>query len=474
MGWHLYIAGVDRVEDYRGDEPTIRINPELTYLIDTASFRVKGARPINGSAVVVEDDDPAVGRLFAGRVKKTKLFSEMPDLSFRIWQVECTDLTDSIDRKQVTEEYTNETADAIFLDIVTKYCPGFTTAGVMSGAPTIEFIQFDHEQPSACFKRLCEYVGWEWQPDYFNDLRFYNAQVAGSQAPMQVDGFASFSDFDVAIDETGLVNCVDVLGGVMLSDPKNLEFKYDGKMRAWTIPYKAHELRIFVSEVEKSVGIENVDDPATKDFLFNYQENRISMGSNYSNPLEGATIRQNMRYEIQAITRVEDLASQAAVAAVQGGDGVYMYSIKDDKLVTLQAIEAAGNAYLALNANPKINGSFLCAVPGWVPGQLVTINQPDRGVTGVYTVQSMEITRVSQQWKFRVLFGGRLLGVADVLTALVNNQRASAIGNAAVLQKYLNVNEVVIITDELHTITKAGGWICGAADAICGEVICRA
>jgi hypothetical protein len=43
---------------------------------------------------------------------------------------------------------------------------------------------------------------------------------------------------------------------------------------------------------------------------------------------------------------VDDLASQASIAALEGGDGVYEHYIKDDTLITIEAAEAAGNADL--------------------------------------------------------------------------------------------------------------------------------
>jgi hypothetical protein len=115
------------------------------------------------------------------------------------------------------------------------------------------------------------------------------------------------------------------------------------------------------------------------------------------------------RQDIDVITMVEDLESQAAIAAVQGGDGVYEHVIVDDSLTTIQAAEAAGMADLREHANPRVKGSFETEVPGWVPGQIVNINLPDRGVVGEYLVQKVSLSPTWASpsiWTYRIDYGG--------------------------------------------------------------------
>jgi hypothetical protein len=131
---HLYIAGIDRITDL--ERGSLRIEQALTYQIDTCSFSVKGEQPAEGEEVIVEDDE--LGRLFAGIVVKVELARTFPDKSIKVWNVDCDDYTALLDRRLVVESYENMSASDIFLDIVAKYCPGFTTTGVRTGAPVIE------------------------------------------------------------------------------------------------------------------------------------------------------------------------------------------------------------------------------------------------------------------------------------------------------------------------------------------------
>ena len=171
----------------------------------------------------------------------------------------------------------------------------------------------------------------------------------------------------------------------------------------------------------------------------------------------------------------EDYASQAAIAAVQGGDGIYEHVIPDDTLTTIQAAEAAGMADLREHANPKVTGNFETEVPGWHPGQIVTIDLPDRGVNGEFLVQGVSSSPFwdnPSMWTYRVDYGGRILGIADFLKALVSaQQKKRNIEPTINLHKYVYGEETLELKDELFTFTRDLPYICGDPDAVCGMVV---
>jgi len=463
---HLYIAGKDY---WPPANDNLTIEQALTYQIDTCSFHVAGDPPPSaGEEVVIEDDD--LGRLFAGVVVKPVLV----DKDLKIWAVECDDYTALLDRKLVVETYTNMSASDIFIDIVAKYCPGFTTNGVRSGAPVVEATgtELAYKRPSECFKWLCDYVGWHWQPDYYKDLQFFSAENLASPAPLTLVPGGQFRFGKHSIDTQGLRNRVYVRGGTMLSDPQTIQWKADGVARIWTLPWKPHEVFLSVGEVPKTVGVENLHEEADFDYMMNFQEKYIRCSTQTTTPADGTTISLTARQDIDVITMVEDLESQAAIAAVQGGDGVYEHVIVDDSLTTIQAAEAAGMADLREHANPRVKGSFETEAPGWVPGQIVTVNLPDRGITGIYLVQKVTLSPVLPDiWTYRIDYGGRLLGIADFLKALVSAQQKKKIGDTAILSKFDRQTENAAVTDELIDTPHSLPYVCGDVDAICGLIM---
>lgn len=109
----------------------------------------------------------------------------------------------------------------------------------------------------------------------------------------------------------------------------------------------------------------------------------------------------------------------------------------------------------------------------WQPGQLVNINLPDRGVVGEYLVQRVTITPATKNlWTYRVEYGGRLLGIADFLKALVSaQQKKRNISPAQNVQKYVGSEEGLGLADELITSTRSLPYECGDPDAECGMVV---
>ena len=350
----LKIAGVERHHDL--EKNSLEIECGLTYAVDTCSFSVKGEPPTEGEEVIIEDSN----RLFAGVIVKVELARTFPSKTIKVWQIDCDDYTAILDRRLVVESYANRAADWIFKDIVEKYCPGFTVGGVQSGAPVIESTgaEFEYKRPSECFKWLCDYVGWHWQPDYYKDLSFFSAESLASPAPLALVPGGPFRLRKHSIDTQGLRNRVYIRGGTMLSDPQEVEWKADGVARIWTLPWGPHEVSLTVGEVPQTVGVENLHDEAEFDYMMSFAEKYIRCSSQTTTPTAGATMSLTAKQEIAVISMVEDYASQAGIARVQGGDGIYEHIIEDDSLSTIQATEAAGLADLRQNGNPKVNGTF--------------------------------------------------------------------------------------------------------------------
>lgn len=466
MATHVYIAGVDR-----GDKVLfegISIEQVLTQAVDTCSFRIRDIQPNEGEEVRVEDD--TIGLLFAGVIDNVRLVRD--EETVKIWEVKAQDYTYLLDRKLVVETYENVPADEIVRDIIAKYGDGvFTVNHVQYGAPVVELIVFDYKRPSECLKELADYVGWDWYVDYDKDIWFFDPKTLNQPASMALEAGAKFRNLKHTIDTQGLRNRVYVRGGTMLSDPWTYEIKADGSARAWVLPHKPHDLSMTVGGSPVTVGIENVDEEANFDYMMNYQEKYVRCSAQIPTPASGTTMSFTYRYDIDVITMVEDIASQQAIAKVQGGDGVYEHVIVDDSLTTIDAAEAAGMADLREHANPRVKGSFETEIPGWAPGQLVTINLPDRGITGTFLVQKVTITPCTpDKWTYRVEYGGRLLGIADWLQALWKAQQKKKLNETALLHKFHYGAETAKVTDEVVSTPRAMPWRVGDADAVCGFV----
>lgn len=446
----ITIAGVDRTGDIRLQDTTVELL--LTYQEDSCSFTVfSGSKPNPGDEIIITQDGV---KLFAGIIDQPQ--DEPVAEGTVFYKCQARDYTFRVDQKLVVESYTAQTADYIFSDIVSKYCSGFTTTHVNTGAPVIERITFDYQSPSDCFRQLCEYVGWSWYVDNDKDLHFFNPETENLPAPIVIDGTTAIRKLRHDIDIVGLANRVYVRGGSMYSDPQTVEWKADGVARQWVLPWGPHEIsyggasgKIGVNEVPYSIGIENIDDASTKDYLLNFQEKYIKASDGTTTPVAGVTMSFSAKQDVDVITVVEDIESQQAVAAAQGGDGIYEYSIKDDSLVSLEAAEAAGNQYLRDHGNPNVKGSFETEIAGWQPGQILSITLPGRGINGQFLIQKITLQPCDESlWTYRIEYGGRLLGIADFLKALVSAQQKKKANDTALLHKIVSGQEIVGVEDE--------------------------
>lgn len=457
MSYTLTVGGTEKYVQ----QDTLEISKALTYQVDTMKATIMSStRPSEGDEVIVTDS--TLGVLFGGIIVSVKLRDKDADT----WEIDCNDYTELVDRKLVTETYENESASAIVKDIIAKYTVGLLDS-VTTGAPLVEYIPFNYVRPSECFKQLCDYVGWQWYIDETKHIKFFDAASLLTPTPINlVDGTRSqWGDFKFSIDMQNLRNRVYVLGGSMYSDPATFEFVADGSQTLFNLGHKPHNLSMTVNAVAVTVGIENInEDDGTYDYLMNYQEKYVRCGSGTSAPANGTTIAVTYQYDIPVITFYEDKDSQDALKAVQGGDGVYEHMINDDSIVTLEAAQALAVRDMRDNANPKVKGSFITLEPGWEPGQILTVTLSDRGINNSYMVQSVRI-HYAADWFWTVEFGGRLMGIADFLQALISKQQ-KADQDTAIINKIKSNTETVSAADTTTTTINSDAYLFDGADAL--------
>ncbi len=465
MNISFTIAGIDRTSDIMIDWSVEQV---LTNEEDACSFVVvAGDKPFTGEEIVVRNDNK---KLFAGIIDVVKEDAKTGQLTF--FNCSARDYSYMIDRRLVVETYVDQRADAIFRDIVAKYAHGFTVNNVNANAPYIERMAFNYKRPSDCFKELCDYVGWDWYVDYDKDLHFFNPTELAEQAPIFVNSGSKIRKIKHNIDTATLRNRIFVNGGTMMSDFQTLQWKADGVARTWLLPWEPNEASLKVGEAAKTIGIENVDNESECAYLLNLKDKYLKASTATPTTLSGTTMELRAKQAIDVITVVEDLGSQEAIAAIQGGDGVYEHMIDDDSLCTVEAGEAAGTADLLQHANPRVKGSFETEIEGWSPGQLLRIELPERGINGTFLIQKVSIGSASPDYlTYKVEYGGRLMGIADFLKAMLSAQQSKKGNDTRLMHKYVYGKDQAGVADELLTSLGSLPYICGSTEAICGLVV---
>jgi len=97
------------------------------------------------------------------------------------------------------------------------------------------------------------------------------------------------------------------------------------------------------------------------------------------------------------------------------------YGVKEDKIVDQKIDTAAwaqlvGDACLAENKDPKVNGRLVCLQEGLVVGQKVRVINSLKSIDAQYTVQSLSLSMIGAQTeRVEVTYGDYIPGLTDML-----------------------------------------------------------
>jgi hypothetical protein len=359
MARHILIDGVDRWADYVGDD--LKIQGALTYIIDTASFKIRGAEPAWGSEVFIEDDEH--GRLFGGVIVSVVQDPWDPVMGINVWSVDCDDFTALLNQKTVTEHYQDVNATEVFNDLAARYAPGFDTMLVVNTGRSvsvtpyvlqcpdnIEYLDLVDVPLGEAFTAVCDQVGWHWFPDYAKGLHFFGISDA-EPAPFVLEPGGNFKNFHRDTDGQGVKNRILVRGGMGASDQaRTAQWIAKTGETSWTMAWTPKTLgHVTVDGVEKVVGWDGIDglegDTTVYHFMVNPSSRTIQATSSIS-IFTNDDIRYTANPEIPIIATVDDTDSQEAMAAIFGGDGIIEDVLVDDTIVTLEQALLAGQVEL--------------------------------------------------------------------------------------------------------------------------------
>lgn len=462
----ITINGIDRTAniDPKSFTKTDVLNDEVdtcSFLFETSDISIK---PVEGQEVIVTD---GVNKEFAGHVRsapETEIVS-----GDYIYQVECIDYQRMLDKYLVVEKYENMYAGDIVKDILTKYTSGFTSINVMQGS-LIKSISFNYKYPGDCLRELSQLTGYSWYIDYYKDVHFFD-QFTYS-APFSLDDNEdNYSDLEIIADNSQLRNRVYFRGGSYLSDP--FTETHEGGKDVWNLGYRPSELTVTVNDVAKTVGIENIDDPTTKDFLMNYQEKHIIPGALIT--VSTDTVKFTYKYEVPVLTVMDDPESIQNMKDIEGGDGIYEHIIVDKEVKSKDLARQMSQADLDQHSNPILSGSFRTNEKGLRSGQLIHITNSKRNIDSDFLIRKVTMRWLTEdKYVYDVEIASKLKGIEDLLVHLFNKNRQIEVRDDEILDKLLVLKDTVekqqlvdTMTYTLHTYKLCGSnLICSPTEYI--------
>lgn len=362
----------------------------------TLSFRDTGSMPTIpawGSVVIkagtATPGTPVWGG-FATRVSKEP--QSMDGSLVRMVTVDCQSYAIRLATTEpITETYgggNNEsiTQDYVVVDdLVSTYLPAFYDAGAISSSSPVQcdFMQFSAETLRSALNKVVERSGKEYGIDEAANLYYRPAASAGTldhvltQAPDFDSTFPMVAKPYSDKDDVDVRNAVRVIGGWTVSAIQTETFTTDGVAYSFQVDYFPQViLSVKLANIDQTVGVYLVDDPADFDVLVHYDARKFYY---QLAPSGGKTLEIIYRYPVRVEETVLNAASISAVGGTLWGPAIQDSSVSDSTVA-----QRIGSAYLAW-ATASISRAQIST--SWVGGG-GTIYRP--GQTVYVTADALE------------------------------------------------------------------------------------
>ena len=367
----------------------------ITRQVDRAKFTLRnyGSKhthvPVVGHTVEIYNDGT---KIFGGVV--VKFIQGAEDYKIILYDIECEDFTRLLDRRLVINSYTNQTILQIIEDINNNFLTDFTINNVKVVSKVVSFIAFNYLPASQCLQRLADLINFDWFVDYDRDIHFF--AKAFSTAPFDLidtDGSYIFKSLKIRRDNSQLKNKVFIRGGEFLADTLTTEFISDGIQNTYALPYRYDELKTSVTGEVWEQGIDNIDVPSTKDYIWNNEEKFIRFRGDRI-PSDTSSIKISGQPFLPVRVVVQDEESIAQMVSVEGGIGEYEYLVIDKSINSREGARERAAAELEAYKVTLSEGSFRTYNDGLIAGQTITVNSVAHGINETFTINKV----VARMW----------------------------------------------------------------------------
>lgn len=391
--------------------------------------------PQEGSEVVFKDGSRFLFGGFISRLDPTETGKGYKLL----YDVEVSDYSFIFNYKTAKRAYLNQTLAYIVNDLITDFVGtsyGFDLSNVDTG-PTIPSIVFDHISVRKCFEKLTKVTGYVWWVDY--EKKLYFKTKTSTPAPESVtDAGSNIESLSLSYDTSQVRNDVTVIGsdtGQASEAAQSNSFTGDDLTLIWKLDDRPASIAsITVNGISQQFHEqkEQIDGDV---FVYSADTGYFWQVDTTTPYTITDTIVVNYYPFIDIIAERKDQDSIDFFAALDGGDGIWSYTIKDQSITT--KAEAGERAQKELDefADPLVNGEFvtrtslLSAGSYFKPGQVLTVNLPSYGISSdtTFLIQEVNTEMVENEpsgateYIYQVRFGGKLAGVQEFLESLATD-----------------------------------------------------
>lgn len=360
-------------------------------------------------------------------------------------------------------------AGQLLFDELMAFTGGFTIQNTVRGIRKFTNFPVSQKKPTLVLDTLAKNLSSFWRIDYDRDIHYFS-DISTESAPFSItDTSENYNDLELEVDVSHLKNRQVVRGKEVPATSLLTQQKVaDGVEEQFRLHYKPDSLEIFVNTgsgfVAKTVGVENLTDPTTVDYVYNFNEKTVKRAS--AAVLSAGHIIKFTYYPYQPIrVQVSDPVSIAAMKALTGGDGIVDGAVITDlNLKSFEEARARGNAELAAYRNGEVNISFETYQDGLEAGQIIRITDSSRGIDDTYLIQQVKRKAVQgARAKYSVDVASSLFGIIEFFQLLLKRSEAEVTQNEAV-DILLNPDEIINFADIYNFTIKTKTFQSGDKD----------
>lgn len=448
MSVQILINGIDKTTSILSK--SFSLDRALTNQVDTVKFSILRKSPSDYKPSILDDIKiyDSAQCLFGGQI--IEINSESEGVNVETVECQAKDYSYSMDSNLVIEVYQNMTVGNIIADIISSYLIGFT--GTHVSAPiTVGYVAFNYEYPTKCLQQLAELINYDWYVDENKDIHFFSkGTVSAPFGITDTNGKVINDTLALNSNISNLRNSIIVRGGQYLGSLTSEKQVADGQAIIYKQGYQYNSVFVKVNGVSKTVGIDNIDDPTTKDCLYNYNEKFIRF-PDASKPANGIVVEVGGYPYIPVIVKINDVASISQY-------GKREFKIIDKSINSKQGARDRAQAEIAGWSQSLKEGGFETYQGGLNVGQQININSVSRGINQDYVISRIT-TRMHSPTDFIhnvTLVTTKTFGMVEFLQKLLmEKDKEINISQDEVLDYLTSFGDDMSFDDQVNTPTKS-------------------
>lgn len=229
-----------------------------------------------------------------------------------------------------------------------------------------------------------------------------------------------------------------------------LSLDFNGRADRARVFNRLLDARLVVDGLELVIGRLHMDEDAGVDALVGFDPPVVAFFGDSTPAVGTGNVLFTYHEGIPVRSVQQDNDSIAAVAALEGNDGIYEKVIQDETITRTSIARAVARQDLEEGANPAVTLTFKTRENGLRAGQLLTVDLTEEGtgrdLSGTFLIQQVATRSLgSGNYEYTVTAGSRLKGLQDYILELLKRGKApeEADDENALLEEMTYANDEV-------------------------------